>query len=175
MTNPATRDHRTVPERPLAIVDIDGVVADVRHRVHHVDRRPKDWDAFFAAAADDPPHPEGLAVVARLAADHEIVFVTGRPDWLRRVTQDWLDANGLGGHPLHMRSSRDRAPAQVVKPRVVERLAKGREVGVVVDDDQDVLAAMADRGWPTFYADWEVRRPDQDAAIRHAQERDGRT
>ena len=36
--------------RPLAIVDIDGVVADVRHRLHHLDRRPKNWSAFFAAA-----------------------------------------------------------------------------------------------------------------------------
>ena len=27
-------------ERPLAIVDIDGVLADVRHRLVHVQRRP---------------------------------------------------------------------------------------------------------------------------------------
>ena len=38
-------------ERPLAIVDIDGVVADVRHRLVHVQSRPKDWDAFFDASS----------------------------------------------------------------------------------------------------------------------------
>ncbi len=162
-------------QRPLAIVDIDGVVADVRHRVHHVDRRPKDWDAFFRAAADDPVHPEGLAVVEQLVDDHEVVFVTGRPEWLRGVTQTWLDANGLGGHRLLMRSSRDRAPARVVKPHVVKRLAKGREVGVVVDDDPEVVRAMAEHGWPSYCAGWEVRRPDPDAAMRQAQEADGRT
>ena len=162
-------------ERPLAIIDIDGVVADVRHRLHHVESRPKDWDAFYAAAADDPAHAEGLAVVTRLAADHEVVFVTGRPAWLRAVTQTWLDANGLGAHALHMRSSRDRAPGRIIKPAVVARLAEGRTVGVVVDDDADVLAAMGEQGWPTFHADWERRPAEEDAALHEAQEAEGRT
>lgn len=33
--------------KPLAVFDIDGVLADVRHRLPHVQGRPKDWDAFF--------------------------------------------------------------------------------------------------------------------------------
>jgi len=161
--------------RPLAVIDIDGVVADVRHRLHHVEGRPKDWDAFFAAADDDPAHPEGLAVVGRLSEDHDIVFVTGRPAWLRAVTETWLEANGLGGHELRMRSSRDRAPARVVKPQLVARLAAGRAIGVVVDDDAEVLEAMRARGWPVFHADWERRAAAEDAALREAQEADGRT
>ena len=38
----------------IAVFDIDGVLADARHREHHVSGRPKDWDAFFAAVGDDP-------------------------------------------------------------------------------------------------------------------------
>ena len=46
---------------PLAVIDLDGVIADVRHRLHHLKAKPKDWDAFFAAAArHDEAHPEGL-------------------------------------------------------------------------------------------------------------------
>lgn len=74
-------------EPPLGIVDIDGVVADVRHRLSHLEQRPKDWDRFFAAAAHDPVHPEGLAVVERLLVDDEVVFVTGRPARLRVATK----------------------------------------------------------------------------------------
>ena len=51
--------------RPLAVVDIDGVVADVRHRLHFIEGRPRQWDRFFAAAGDDPPQPEGVAGGAR--------------------------------------------------------------------------------------------------------------
>lgn len=168
-------DEKADEERPLAIVDIDGVVADVRHRLHHLERRPKDWDGFFAAAGDDPAHDEGRAIVDRLAKDHEVVFVTGRPGWLRDVTQRWLDDHGLGGHRLVMRSSRDRGPARVVKPQLVTHVAAGRTVGVVVDDDEEVLEAMRAMGWPVFHADWERRAWEEETALRQAQEDEGRT
>ena len=48
--------------RPLAVFDIDGVLADVRHRLRHVEQRPKDWDAFFAAEPDDPTLVAGIAM-----------------------------------------------------------------------------------------------------------------
>jgi hypothetical protein len=53
--------------RPLAIFDIDGVLADVRHRVHHLEGRRKDWGAFFQAAPRDGLHPEGLALALEAA------------------------------------------------------------------------------------------------------------
>jgi hypothetical protein len=162
-------------ERPIAVVDIDGVVADVRHRLHHLRRRPKDWRGFFAAAGDDPPHPEGLAVVGRLAEDHEVVFLTGRPRHLEDVTARWLDAHGLGGHRLVMRPAGDGRPAADVKLRLLREVAAGRRVAVVVDDDPLVLAAMADAGLPTFHADWEPRDADDERTLRSAQEREGRT
>lgn len=162
-------------ERPLAIVDVDGVVADVRHRVHHVRRRAKDWDAFFAAARHDPLHEEGAAVVRRLAEDHEVVFLTGRPAHLRADTEAWLEEHGLGGHRVVMRPAGDRRPAAQVKAGLLERLAAEREVGIVVDDDPVVVAAMAERGYPTFRADWEDRSPATQEELLRAQEVEGRT
>jgi hypothetical protein len=69
----------------LAVFDIDGVVADVRHRLHHLDR-PKSWPAFFAAADQDTVLPEGARLVADLAREHEIVWLTGRRAWLSDTT-----------------------------------------------------------------------------------------
>ena len=162
-------------QRPIAVVDLDGVVADVRHRLGHLDGRRKDWTAFFAAAADDPPHPEGLAIVATLAAGHEIVYVTGRPERLRAVTERWLDANRIGGHRLLMRSDGDRRPAVQTKVGIVGRLAQDRTVAVVVDDDADVLAAMRAAGFAVFAATWERRDTEEAGALHAAQERDGAT
>ena len=164
-----------MPDEPLAIVDLDGVVADVRHRLHHIRGRRKDWDAFFAAAARDDVHPEGAAVVATLAASHEVVFVTGRPAHLRGVTEGWLLEHGLDGHRLVMRPAGDRRPAAVVKVELVAALAADRAIGIVVDDDPVVLAAMRRAGHSTFAADWEARTDADAAAVRTAQESDGRT
>lgn len=162
-------------ERPLAIVDLDGVVADVRHRLRFVQSTPKDWRSFFAAAPRDPVHPEGMAVVHRLRADHEIVYLTGRPANLERATRSWLDRHGLGGHRLEMRRAGDRRPADQAKVSMLRTIAAGRTVAIVVDDDERVIAAMAAAGYPTFHADWEPRLPDEQRALEAAQEDDGRT
>jgi hypothetical protein len=161
--------------RPIAIVDLDGVVADVRHRLHFLQGKTKDWDRFFAAAPADPAHPEGLAVVARLADDHEIVFVTGRPDRLRRDTVEWLRTYGLGEHRLFMRPDGDRRPAAQVKRELVTALARDREIGIVVDDDELVLDALRDAGYPTFAADWERRLAEDERTLLDAQEFSGQT
>lgn len=161
--------------RPLAIVDLDGVVADVRHRLVHLTGRRKDWDAFFAAAVDDPPHPEGIAVVERLRKDHDVVYLTGRPERCRADTEAWLERNGIGGPPLHMRSGRDRRPAAVVKPELLRTIAQGREVAVVVDDDERVVEAMRRAGYQVLHADWEQRAAEEEAALERAQEEQGRT
>jgi hypothetical protein len=159
----------------VAIVDLDGVVADVRHRLHHLTGRRRDWDAFFAAAGDDPAHPEGLAVVATLTAEHDIVYVTGRPERLRTVTERWLVAHGIGGHELVMRADRDHRPAAQFKVGVARGMAGERPVAVVVDDDAQVLAAMRAAGFTVFPAVWERRAADEAAALAQAQEADGAT
>jgi hypothetical protein len=162
-------------DRPLAFVDIDGVLADVRHRLHYIERRPRDWDGFFAAAVDDPVHPEGIALVDTLRTEHEIVYLTGRPRKLESDTERWLAQHGVGGHRLVMRPERDRRPAATVKLELLRRLAVGRQVAVVVDDDADVIRTMQQAGYPTFHAAWEARDEDDDNELNIAQERLGRT
>jgi hypothetical protein len=164
-----------VDEQPLAIVDIDGVVADVRHRIKYVEQNPKDWKRFFAAAVHDDPHPEGLAVVERLAQDHEIVFLTGRPEHLRDDTLAWLTRHGIGGHRLVMRREGDRRPAARAKVGLLRELGRGRVVTVVVDDDPVVIDEMKRAGYNTLLADWEARDARDDATLRAAQETEGRT
>jgi hypothetical protein len=143
-------------QRAIAVVDIDGVVADARHRLHHITGGRRDWDRFFAAAVDDPPHSEGLALVATLAGDHDVVFLTGRPGRYRSMTERWLDDHGLGGHQLIMREDGDRRRAARFKLDVIDALRQERQIDVVVDDDADVLAAVDGRGLPTFAATWET-------------------
>ena len=162
-------------DRPVAIVDLDGVVADVRHRLRHIEKRPKDWDAFFDAARHDPPHAEGIAVVQRLEQDHEVVYLTGRPERCRADTERWLDEHGIGGHELLMRSPRDRRPAAVVKVEILRRRAAGRTIGIVVDDDDRVVEAMRRAGFPVLHADWERRDRAEQLTLEQAQEAEGRT
>ena len=168
-------DDLAPDDRPVAFVDLDGVLADVRHRLHHLTGGRKDWDAFFDAAPQDSLHPEGKAVVDRLRPDHEVVYLTGRPERCRADTERWLARHGLDGHDLVMRSGRDRRPAAVVKVETIARRFAGRQVAVVVDDDDRVVAAMRAAGHAVLHADWEQRLAEADAALDAAQEVEGRT
>ena len=162
-------------ERPLAIVDIDGVVADVRHRLHHLERRPKNWKGFFADAERDQPHLEGVELVRLLSADHEVVFLTGRPGNLEQATRRWLSQHGLGDHRLVMRPGNDRRTAAVVKVELLAEVAEGRTVEIVVDDDPVVIDHMRRAGYTTLHATWERRALDEEQTLRTAQEAEGRT
>ncbi|HUR51932.1 MAG TPA: hypothetical protein VMZ11_07400 [Mycobacteriales bacterium] len=157
--------------RPLAVFDIDGVLADVRHRLHHLDRRPKDWQGFFAAAPLDPPLEQGVALAQEAAHECEVVYVTGRPEQCRRDTLRWLGDQGLPSGELVMRGPRDRRPARQAKPELLGRLAEGRVVAVVVDDDLEVCDAYEAAGWPVLRATWASPSP----TLTEAQEDAGRT
>jgi hypothetical protein len=156
---------------PLAVIDVDGVVADVRHRLHHIEGRPRDWRAFFAAAGEDPPLADGIELAKELGREHEVIWLSGRPRRLAGVTKRWLASHGLPAGRLVLRANGDFRPAAVLKAAELRKAAAGRRVAVVVDDDPAVVAALRAEGWPVKLADW-VRRDD---ALDTAQEREGRT
>jgi phosphoglycolate phosphatase-like HAD superfamily hydrolase len=164
-------------DRPsVAVLDIDGVLADVRHRLHHVERRPKDWDAFFAAMDDDPPLPEGVALARRLADEgHALVYLTGRNESYRSLTSAWLARHGLPEGVLVMRAEDDRRPARLFKPQALQRLARAGRVVTVVDDDVDVVATLRRQGWPVQHATWMGTAPQAQRSLFEAQEVEGRT
>ncbi|MEU2618341.1 hypothetical protein ABZ642_09225 [Streptomyces sp. NPDC007157] len=158
-------------KRPIAVFDIDNTLADTAHRQRFLERRPRDWDAFFAAAPHDPPLAEGIALAVATARECEIVYLTGRPDRCRRDTLDWLAAHGLPEGRVHMRRDADRRPARRTKLEILRRLAERRAVRVLVDDDELVCDDAERAGFTVVRARW----ADRSAALEQAQEGEGRT
>ncbi|WP_415958800.1 hypothetical protein [Streptomyces sp. 021-4] len=157
--------------RPLAVFDLDGTLADTAHRQHFLEGAKRDWNGFFAAAPDDPPLAEGVALVLASAEECEVVYLTGRPEHCRRATVDWLSRQGLPEGQLFMRRNDDRRPARRTKLDILRRLGRSREVRMLVDDDELVCDAAEVAGFPVVRARWF----DPSQALKDAQERDGRT
>jgi hypothetical protein len=153
----------------LAVFDIDGVVADVRHRLHFIERH-RSWRRFFEAAGADPLLDVGAKLVADLAREHEIVWLTGRPEWLRGTTRDWLAGHGLPDGEMYLRPHGDYRPAPRYKLGVLRSLAP-RGIAAVIDDDDEVVRAALGAGFPAALADWVPRTE----TLRRAQDQDGRT
>ncbi|MFK4085787.1 HAD family acid phosphatase [Kribbella sp. NPDC020789] len=161
-------------QRPYAVLDIDATLSDTSRRVHFLERKPKDWDSFFADAKNDAVLDEGLAVATTLAAGHEIVYLTGRPERLRRDTLKWLKDNGFPEGTVYMRRNTDRRAGAQVKLDRLKRLSADRPVAVLVDDDLKVCAAAEKAGYTVMRADWGLD-PETQPTLFEAQEKEGRT
>ncbi len=157
--------------RPLALFDLDGTLADTAHRQRFLERQPRDWAAFFAAAPQDSPLAPGIALVMEQARRCEIGYLTGRPERCRAATLTWLAAQGLPDGRVWMRRNDDRRPARRTKLDVLGRIAARRTVGVLVDDDALVCADAERAGFTVIRADWAT----PSAALEQAQEQAGRT
>ncbi|WP_308282554.1 phosphatase domain-containing protein [Pseudonocardia nigra] len=157
--------------KTLAVFDIDGVLADVTHRLHHLDARPQRWERFFQAADRDPLLTEGAERLRKALVDHDVIYLTGRPERNRRLTERWLARHDLPTGPLVMRDDDDYRPARYLKRAVLRRLATVREVVSVLDDDPAVVATLEADGWPVELATW----LPHSSTLQSAQEDKGRT
>lgn len=137
-------------KRRAVIVDVDGTLADVRGIRHHVLVRPKDFDAFHAAAADVPPNQQALDFVARAHADgHTIVVVTARSEKWADSTADWLRRHldvPFDG-PFH-RADGDFRPDIQVKREIHRYLARHYDIRGAIDDNPNVIALWTQLGIP---------------------------
>lgn len=139
------------------IVDIDGTLADIDHRLHLLPVKQEDgsygpagphWKDFYAGMPDDTPHPEIIALSnAMHASDYDIVLCTGRSDDTREVTETWLNQHGVRYHRLYMRRCGDHRPDDIIKEEMLDRLlANGFRPLFAVEDRARVVAMWRRRG-----------------------------
>src|SRR5215813_205705 len=107
----------------IYLVDIDGTLADLSHRLHFIQKEPADWDGFFAACAKDEPIHEVIATVCALhEAGAKIVYVTGRSDAIVTKTQRWLAKYGLPVGDIYMRKAGDHRHDDIVKRELLDQI-----------------------------------------------------
>lgn len=140
----------TTPNRKIVLVDIDGTLADVSHRLHFI-KGPgrKDWKSFFRAQMKDKPVEAVVRWVRELAKDHEVVLVTGRPDEYRDGTERWLKEHDIPYHSLVMRKKGDHRPDHAMKHELIDHLDRDR-IAFVIDDRPLVCDMWKECGFKVF-------------------------
>jgi FMN phosphatase YigB (HAD superfamily) len=118
----------------IVIFDIDGTLADVSERIHHVRKKPKNWPAFFEGMAQD----KAIHSMVRLcnilyASGIRIVLCSGRNEEHRAQTVEWLAGQGVKYHDLLLRRSNDRRSDTEVKRELLGTLDKSKILFVVED------------------------------------------
>lgn len=138
------RTMRFVEALPTtAVFDVDGTLA-IRG-----DRGQFDWSAVDV---DTPNIP--VLHVAR-ALHHigwSVVYLTGRSEEARSLTEQWLTAHVAVPGPVFMRAARDFRRDVVVKRELYERHIAGRYDVQMVFEDRDQVVEMwrSELGLPCF-------------------------
>ena len=118
----------------IVIFDIDGTLADVSERIHHVKNKPKNWNAFFQGMAQD----KAIHSMVRLcnilyASGIQIILCSGRSEEHRGQTVEWLTQQGVNYHDLILRKDKDRRPDTTVKREMLAAIDKNQILFVVED------------------------------------------
>ena len=118
----------------IVIFDIDGTLADVSERIHHVRKKPKNWNAFFQGMAQD----KAIHSIVRLcnilfASGIQIILCSGRSEEHREQTVAWLAGQGVNYHILLLRKDNDRRSDTDIKRELLATLDKSRILFVVED------------------------------------------
>lgn len=130
------------------IFDIDGTLADLSHRVHHIRNRPANWDKFLSECIND----KLIEPIARLANslyqnEHAILLVSGRSDVVRKETIEWMEKHDISFDDLYMRKAGDYRQDYIIKAEILDEiLASGYEIEFVVDDRDQVVDMWRNRG-----------------------------
>ena len=135
---------------PCYIFDLDGTICDASHRLHHIQKTPKDWQTYFSLCGADKPIRHIIGLARRLyLTGAVIVYVSGRSDECREQTLAWLDEHGLPSGPLFMRKAGDHKNDDVLKIELLAEVrAAGFEPTLVFDDRSRVVRAWRAAGIP---------------------------
>lgn len=131
------------------IFDIDGTIADLTHRLHHIQKSPKDWRAFFGDCFEDAPIHHMCDLARILSCEVPVVYVSGRSDEIRYETEEWLKQHRLWTGHLYMRTEGDHRPDNLVKSDLLaQMMADGWRPLMAFDDRNQVVNMWRENGIP---------------------------
>lgn len=124
-----------VTKPPAYIVDIDGTLA------HVVDGGRSHYD--YSRVSEDAFDYEVASVVNSLWNNgNAIILVSGREDWCRVDTENWLRERGVPFDKLLMRATDDHRPDDIVKLEIFNEHIRNDYYVRGVFDDRDRVVKM---------------------------------
>ena len=142
----------------IIIADLDGTLADLTHRLHHVKGTKRDWDAFHAECVNDKPITDVIEIVNTFelagicGRGYELYVLSGRNAIVRKETTQWLEEHVSGVEDwdtrLLMRKGHDFRPDTEVKLDMVQDLGiTPDDVLCIFDDRQSVVDMWRANGY----------------------------
>lgn len=134
---------------PYVLCDLDGTIADIKHRLPYAKGETKDWNKFFSLIYADTVRHHVLKTLVDFYNDGcTIIFVSARPEDYKEETLDWLNKNLLTfAWTLIMRRSGDKRPDTEVKKKMLDTYFPDKsKIRCVIDDRPSVIKMWRENG-----------------------------
>ena len=123
--------------------DLDGTLADIRHRVRWA--QTQDWDRFHKEARHDPVIEPVARLIRSLERDDwQIILMTGRSESMREATVNWLLLANVPYDQLRMRPEGNTDHDADLKLRWAQDYMS---LQLVLEDRDKVVAAWRAAGY----------------------------
>lgn len=138
------------------VVDIDGCIANLDHRVHYVQRNPKRYVAFNKAMPNDTVNEWCKELLFNYVTTHTVILCTCREGRHRKVTEQWLEDNNIPYDMLLMRPSKSgHGKDNKHKKKMYEECIEGKyDVEWIIEDRLSVVKMWRKLGLVVLQPDW---------------------
>lgn len=137
--------------RKVILCDVDGVLANINHRLHYA--KEKNYDEFYSKENMmlDSEFYTGVSILQALQQLPEVEetrLVAGRPKRTSETTSAWLMEHTIIADDVMMRKDGDYRPSDIVKKELVEATIENDKNNnddftyIFIDDDPTNVRAV---------------------------------
>ena len=122
------------------VIDLDGTLANIDHRLHLVQGKKKDFDKFYKLVGGDTPNDWCRRMMNVFwQTGYEVAIVSARRESCRADTIRWLNDHHINSSALYLvRPDGDSTPDQELKMAWLKEYG-AENILFVVDDRQKVV------------------------------------
>ena len=154
---------RTLSQHYAAILDLDGTIADNKHRMHLLPKQnedgtwtstTKDWDRFHSELHNDGFDQHVYNMYCYLCGKYPTVrriVLSGRNENNRFAIIKWLSKYNVDIDELYLRGNNDYRPAPEFKMEVINKLKQeGLKIAFAFEDEIKNCNAFVQNGIYTY-------------------------
>lgn len=144
------KEKTRVQKKKAIIVDLDGTLADIKHRLKYIETPgKKDFQSFNQGIMKDKVNVWCREIIERFHHDHAVLFITGRMwnDVTRDNTIRWLFQHDIMYSNIYARKEGDfRKDAEIKKEIYIDQVRPHFDVLFCLDDRTQVVDMWREMG-----------------------------
>lgn len=135
----------SVFSKKVILTDLDGTLANINHRQHFLQTKPRNWNSFLDSKEkqNDLPHEDIIWLVNLLYCVGNIIIVaTARSEAERQDSEEWLKKHNVNYHKMFMRAEKDYRDDSIVKEEMLAQIESEYGTPFMVFDDRNRVVDM---------------------------------